>query len=363
MAALTDPDADAGTVVEQQNGEPQSSVQPRRFTGFARVGSRVELFINDRLIATEEVLTDHPEAPPDEGVWEFKNVTLPPGTTNEIRIVITEPSGIRYQTERTVISSSVLLRKGQSAVAFGMGTNRSGTQWRSRGFLMGTRLYHGISDALTLGVMAGLQNSFNEPDPLSLTDPPIPRRSGHYGMELSWQPRDNLLASAQAALCALSETATNDATSDFAAVVNARYSPLANVNFTGRVFRYGSDFFNGVNTRPRDRQGAAASARWTPLRDWTLNGAAGCVNDNVDGTLDNTTRLDYETLSLSSNAIPRTTVTLQADRIGYKHGIGRKPALHGRGHFDAPAGLANQRTARRRRHADAEERRGLLLRP
>jgi outer membrane usher protein FimD/PapC len=74
-------------------GMGNSFGQPQIFEGSAANGSRVELILNDNLIQAQTVLL---------GTFRFDDVRLAPGTLNNVRIRITEPSGLERIVERNI---------------------------------------------------------------------------------------------------------------------------------------------------------------------------------------------------------------------------------------------------------------------
>lgn len=301
-----------------RRGYRRRFLRPRIFMGFARVGSMAELFINDRLIDTDEVLTDFPGAPPDEGIWRFRNVTLPPGTTNEVRIVITDPDGFRTQIERTIFSTSILVPEGDVAYMMGAGTNRDTVTWRTRGVAGGARVLYGLTDRLTLGGMMAFQDSFNDPlvmDPLDAAARQVPHKSGHVGGEVAWHAADPLMLSGEFGASMTTEPWDEHSFANTAFTLKGDLAPSRTVNLRSQLFRYGPDFFNGTNTDPNDRQGLSFGGRWRPHQQWTFGSSLGWVGDNVDRDAADTTRLNYQTARVRSSVIPRTSVALEADRI------------------------------------------------
>ena len=300
-------------------GAQRSFLRPLVFQGFARVGSKAELFINDRSVATDEVLTTFPGAQTDEGLWHFKDVTLPPGTTNEIRIVVTDTSGVKIQVVRTIVSTTSLVPKGQIAYTTGIGTDRDSQSWSTRGLMGGARGLYGVTDRLSVGGFMAAEQSFNLPqaanDALNPNALSMPQSSAHIGVELCWQTFDSLTFYGTFAVSARKQEGGETSTGDSAYSLREEFSPTSDLNFHATAFRYGTNYFNGVAIQPNDREGETIGARWKMNPHWTAGGSFGTVSDNLDNQLPNTTNLDFETFKIQTDLIPKTTARFEVDQI------------------------------------------------
>jgi hypothetical protein len=304
-------------------GARRQFLRPQIFEGFARVGTTVQLFINDRLVSTTEVLTTLPGAGTgagtDEGLWQFKDLTLPPGTTNEIRIVTTDPSGFTTQVVRTVVNTASLAPKGEIAYTAAAGTDRDTISWDTRGAMAGGRALYGVTDHISIGGFAAAEDSFNVPmaanDPLNPNALSMPVSSAHAGAELGWQQLNDLMFYGTIAVSARGQDGEDDSISDSAFTLHEEFTPTTALNLHGTAFRYGTNYFNGVSIQPNDRQGEAIGARWKATSHWSLGGAFGSVGNNLDNQLPQTTTLDFEMVKVQTDLIPKTNAGFEVDRI------------------------------------------------
>lgn len=300
-------------------GLRQYFLQPQVFEGFAPVGSTVEIFVNDRRIDSTEVLADTPGAPPGQGIWRFDDVRLPAGTRNEVRIVVTDPTGIRTQTQRAILGSSRLMPPGTLALLAGMGTRRDIAEWSFHGVAAAGRVLAGLTDRFTLGASAAVQQGVNrESSSSSLLDDvrQIPSRSFHVGTQFAYQPVDTVQINADLALAGGEEADENSQTFlDVASRLMADFTPAAELSLHGAAFYYGPTYFNGVSDAPRDRTGATAGFTWRPVRGWTVAGSTGTVVNNLDARLDQTINAHFQTLRVSAAVLPRASTIIEFSRI------------------------------------------------
>jgi hypothetical protein len=292
-------------------GLPNYFVQPYDFDGYAPVGSKVQLLINDRVVQTVQVFADSPTRP-GTGSYVFQDIRLSPGVLNDVRIVITDPDGVETQIRKRITPSSLLLPQGQLAYVAAFGTQRDIPQWHTQGVISLGRLNYGVTDALTVGMSAAAEDEFFDVNGLAIAgEPSFPSGSRHLGASAAWQPNEYMLLAGSAAVSNQREIVGGG--TDDAETLNAQFFPTKEMNIGAQVFRYGPNFFNGQNAQLADRQGLGVYNRWTFLPGWSMSAAAGVVTDNVDDTLPTTFRVPYDHLQVGTTVIPQSDISVAMD--------------------------------------------------
>ena len=128
---LTGYDADALESDSSSLGLRKVFDRPYVFEGSAPIGATVELELNDRVIATQDVVPEA-ESAPGFGTYRFEGVELPGGILNEVVIVITDINGIETRVEKSIIGTPLLLPKGCSAYLGVAGAYRDLNVWDNR---------------------------------------------------------------------------------------------------------------------------------------------------------------------------------------------------------------------------------------
>ena len=295
---------------------------PQNFEGFAPVGSKVELYINDRLIDTYEVTTSIPSMP-GTGRYTFEDISLAPGNLNDIRIVITDPDGVETVIEKSMLGDSSLLAQGGFAFLTGLGTNRDTDEWDTRGIFSGGRFFYGITNRLTIGATMAYQEDFFEPAILSSSesgDRQYPYSSMHTGAQFTWQLFERSVLVGDFSWVQWDEDPAIDEQEtfeDLAFNFDWHIFPIdkQNIDFQSFYFWYGPDFFDGVHRNLMDRQGYVFNTNIKNFADWRFQAAGGQVWDNVEQNSDETLSVDFETIEISSKIIPLSTFTFSVDRF------------------------------------------------
>ena len=288
-------------------------INPRIFEGHARVGSEVELQINDYLVETQQILADSPTRP-GYGRYRFEDIMLTPGILHKIRIVIRDPDGVETVLERDIMGSADLLREGEATYLLAIGSHRETTTWDAHGVIMTGRYLHGLDDTVTAGATFAIQEGFyrdrrtidRAPDPRDM-----PARGGNFGLQGTWQADKSLIFATD---LAASQGEADGRHTGFAGKMSADFSPVRELRIHSQVFRYSPEFFNGTNIELRDRNGFLVFSRWQVHKRWRLQGFVGSVRDNLDGRLDQTARMDFHSARITTSVIPKTTVTAETDR-------------------------------------------------
>lgn len=295
-------------------------LQPHVFEGQARAGSTVELFINDRRIDTLEVLPDSPTKP-GFGSYVFEDINLTPGVLNEIRIVITDPDGLTSTLEKEIMGSAVLLTQGETAFLGAAGTRRRSTRFEADGGMAVGRVLHGLTPNVTLGGSLAVHKDFwgEYLERRYVRDGRSYPKSGiNGGAQVSWLAMDKVLLSGDMAASAGRDEdgqGPEDQYNDLALKFKADICPIRNVTIRSQIFSFGTDFFDGVNPDLRDRRGATITSGWRISRKWRARFSAGTIWNNLDGSQSETLRTNYQGLAVSTSAIPRTSVSLEANRL------------------------------------------------
>jgi len=289
--------------------------EPYLFEGHARVGSEVELIIDDRVIETQQVLADSPTRP-GYGTYRFEDIRLSPGIFHKVRIVILDPDGIETVLERDVMGSAKLLHEGESAFLMALGTQRETRTWDMHGATAMGRWLHGLSETVTVGATLAVQDGFyrsrraedNGPAPREL-----PTSGTNAGMQIAWQAHKSLTLTGD---LALSQGRGPGLHEGMAVKATATCSPSRDLRFHSQAFTYGPDFFDGTNIELRNRTGYLVLGTWRVRRRWTLRAVTGQVRNNAFGGPAPSRRMSFHGARLATTALPRTTLSVEADRYG-----------------------------------------------
>ena len=293
-------------------------VMPYTFQIEAPLGAKVELYVNDRRVDTAPEFVS--TLSPGVGLYRFENIRLPPGTLNNVRLRVTDENGQETETRIVQMGSTELLPKGRTAYVGGLGQARDINRWRTDGVFLGGRALHGLTDRLTIGATAAYQQRlFRRPDSGGSSDDRYyPRESMHLGAQAAWQALDRLMITGDFAAVSgfgYEDYRNQGSFSDSAYRFHGDWYPVDTLQLYADTFRYGAEFFNGSNLNVSDRQGYYAGGSWRPNRTWTAQATAGRVWNDVDGQDDNRLIVDFQSAELVSRLIPRTTVSLEADRM------------------------------------------------
>ncbi len=297
-------------------GIERSQQRYQSFEGMARVGSTVELYVNERLIETEEVYIPLSEDP-ELGLYQFPAVSLAPGSLNTIKIVVTEPDGTRTVTEKKIVATDALLRRGNMALLGGVGANRDFQEWSTSGFFSGGRFQFGLTDSITLGSTAAYQQDFYDPvysDYAYNQDRDFPLESSHLGMQLAWQPFSRALAMGDFAFINAKEELGQEY-SDWGSYLDLYLFPASNNTLHSRYFLYQPDFFDGTNRTLQDRTGYVVHGNFELHPKLNLVGAYSHIQDNVQGQRPDTLSAEIARAELRTGIIPKTRLGGGVDRL------------------------------------------------
>jgi len=285
------------------------------FEGLARVGSMVELFVNGRLIDTDEILSSLPDNP-DLGRYEFEAVSLAPGSLNTIEIIITDPDGVQTIIEKQILGTSSLVPEGSLALLGGFGTNRGFQDWSSSGMFAGGRALYGLRSNLTIGTTFAGQYKFydlvSKPLLYQKDERNYPLQSRHAGAQLTWQPFDRSQVLADFSAVQARER-DGSGYADWAARLDLSLYPLEKTSFYARYFVYQPDFFDGGNRNLRDRIGYVVNGEFHLHPMWSFSGAFASVRDNVRRLRSETFSARLGHAGLHSKMFPKTRISLGLD--------------------------------------------------
>jgi hypothetical protein len=303
----------------------------RVFEGPAPIGATAELIVNGRTFDVQKVFAQA-DSPPGMGIYRFEGIELFNGVLNEIAILIKEANGNETRVERSIMGAPQLLPKGRATYAGLLGSKRESGQLGGQfvetgdfyGYITGGKVLYGLTDRLTVGtILASQQDHYHRylSESGSVFDKrTYPESSEHAGTTFSYLPLDNVMlsgdvAGSQAQKSAFSGAGTgrqaqeSDRYSDMAARVRTEYLPTQKLSLNLDLLNLGSDFFDGVDPDVRDRRGGELGLAWKWHRNWTLDAGVGEVRNNLEGQLDHTTVVDYQTMGLLTTVLPRTALS------------------------------------------------------
>ena len=299
--------------------------KPFVFEGTAPLGAKAELIINDQVTDVQEVIPEQ-GTPAGIGTYRFRDVELPTGILNNVVVQITETDGRQSRIERSVVGSPQLLPKGRLAYLAGTGSRRtmvSGIHTpvdigEFSGHMAAGRVLYGLTDSMTVGVMAGFQEGSFPTDTLLFpwSDRSYPGSSRHVGVSLVCLPADRLLWSTEAAA---SSGSGNGQYAGYAARTRAEYLATERISLDTDLLYLGSNYFNGQNPDISDRVGGEMGMAWKIARQWSLDTGVGYLTDGLEHSRPDPLQVLYQSTTVGTTAIPKTTLevgvrSLYADR-------------------------------------------------
>ncbi len=294
-----------------ENGKRQLYRRQHVIDGYAPMGSEVTLLINGRIIDSMIVRdTDH--APPGEGVYRFTGFNLLVSRLSEVVVRVEEPDGTVEETVRDVLETDLLSDSGDlSFIAAGGGRRPPGTNDLSaEGRFGGARLSYGLTNALTLAVTGAYQDSIYAKDALRFTGQDtletIPMESYHADGRVVWQLADPLLLFGEGARSEVVDTGEVD----YAYNAQGEFH-VGGLRLYPAYFRYGPQFFDGVNPELKDVEGAAVGFVLRQGRGNELTFGVSQLHDNVAGQLEETTYVTEGVVNLDlRRVIPNSTLSI-----------------------------------------------------
>lgn len=316
-------------------GLRKSFLEPRTYQGFAKIGSKVQLFVNDRIAQSDEVTMANPNAPAGMGVWTLENVGVPGGRLSEIRIVITDPSGSQTVQRQNIVDTPELFPAGRAAYVAAIGTNRGlGTEGNTRGMIGGARLAYGLSPEMTVGIAASTySNFFEKPLRSTLTPgddgyiPPepdtrdYPTSGSNAGIELTWHPITPFVLYGNMGISHINEPGQSGISStDSGKLLKGDFYLSSALRMRAQLFDYGPHFFNGQSLSLYDRKGYTLSGQWDAASRLAFEFALGRVARQFALSADSVTQAGIRHLAVSTTAMRRTSAVLALDAVADKGG-------------------------------------------
>lgn len=231
-------------------GSRFSFMNQKRVSGYAPLGSKVDLYVNNR--AVDSIVVDEtPGAPPGQGAYDFVATGLLSNVLNEVRVVITQPDGTQDQHIENIVGSDALLPKGLSAYALALGTKRyvSNYSAQTHGMLAGGGFYYGLTRNATIGISLATQNDF-APNFVSSNELRLPARS-YLGQMLAYRLFGNLLFREEEGVNYVPRTGDTSLATNLS--LNYVTNPIVLSTY---YFNYGQNYSNGV-TDISNRRGFA----------------------------------------------------------------------------------------------------------
>jgi hypothetical protein len=295
----------------------------RVFEGPAPIGATAELIVNGRTVDVQKVFTQA-DSPPGMGIYRFEGIELFSGVLNEITILIREANGNEIRVEQSIMGTPQLLPQGRATYVGVVGSKReSGQLGRDvvdagefYGYITGGKVLYGLTDRLTVGtVLASEQDHFHRylsESGASSTRRGYPESSEHAGTTFSYLPVDNLILSGDVGA---SQGEGRDSYNDIAARTRAQYLPTQKLSLNLDLLNLGPNFFDGVDPDVQDRRGGEVGLDWKLHRNWTLRTGIGEVGNNLNGQLDHTTVVDYQSLGVSTTVLPKTALSAKLHHL------------------------------------------------
>jgi len=302
-----------------QRGYRSVFAAPQVIEGYAPVGSRAELYVNDRLVDTDEVVSSLPDRP-GTGMYRFEAFALSPGSMNTIRIEVTDPDGVVTITERNIMGAAAILPRGGMAFLGAAGTRRELDEWTSEGIFTGGRFFYGVTDNLTLGATMAWQEDFFSPAFVSAINPDdrqYPESSLHGATQFSWRLFDRSFLKGDVAWVDQESEGGGAAQDNMAWTMDWRGFPIKgkDVEVGSYYFRYGPEFFDGRNRNLFDREGYVVNAGMYTFPGWRFSAAGGQAWDNLEGERQETLTVNFQNARVESRVLPATTLSFYYDRL------------------------------------------------
>lgn len=245
--------ADSAAGQQFLGGNRFSFMNQRRVSGYAPLGSKVDLYVNNRPV--DSIIVDEtPGAPPGQGAYNFVATGLLSNVLNEVRVVITQPDGTQDQHVENVVGSDALLPKGLAAYALALGTKRyvSNYSAQTHGMLAGGGFYYGLTRNATIGISLATQNDF-APNFATSNEPRLPARS-YLAQSLAYRVFGNVLFREEEGVNYVPETGDTSLATNLS--LNYVTKPIVLSTY---YFNYGQNYSNGV-TDISNRRGFAVFA-------------------------------------------------------------------------------------------------------
>jgi hypothetical protein len=324
LSGFTDADLADVTTLNNVAGLYDRSHQ---FQGLARLGSRVDLFVNNRLVDTQEVVADK-DTQPGMGRYRFEDVQMPVGSLVQARVVITEPEGTVRSLDQEFLDTRVLLPAGRAIYQAEAGSRRIRSNYLaendprervSAGRLWGqaasAKLLYGLTDELTVGAAGATQKDLYREDAAILGDRSYATSSSHLGIPVYWSPSSRFLMSAEAGFSD-GEGRGDDRYDGAAGILSWQLFPVTGLTLQGDLYHYGQNYFDGSDPILRNRRGWEVTGRWDIAKTVGVAAAVGGVEWVRQEEPADPDGLKYASLRAHTSILPRTSLEAQVDRMG-----------------------------------------------
>ena len=290
------------------NANRFSFLHETEIEGEAPIGSRVEIYVNNRLLHDQFVESDVSD-PLGEGHYRVSGIGLANRRINELKTVITYPDGTREERVEELVGNSNLLAAGQRAYTLGAGTKRLERDDRqvAEGLFVGGGYFWGLSDTMTLGLTGAFQDEFF---PQGGSDGQ--RLPGRYylsqSLAINWG--DNLQFSQELGLNHRPDAADDADNQTPMALELALDYFQDHYGLSAYLFGYQPQFLNGI-TQLGDRLGYGLYGSWRVMPGLGLNSAF------VDIRNDDESRNEqyYALEAISADLLPGLEVSLRHDQL------------------------------------------------
>ena len=277
------------------------------FEGDAPLGSKVDLFINNRLINSKTV-QEVGEAVLGYGHFRFEGVGLLERSLNDVKFLITHPDGTVEEYHREVLGSNQLLPRGQWAYTAGAGTHKEKNNGAvlTRGEFLGAQALYGLRNWLSVGVSAAAQNKFaTDLSSANLTNTQTAPLGYYLSPEVRARLLDHLLLKGDLGL----NYSSSGIDPTLASKLDLEYV-LKKIKLESLLFSFDPKYSNGVTTIS-DRKGFSMSSALGFFKNWPLKCGFLHIQNNLNGDLGVTQQQNLLTSDLTmANILPRTSLKL-----------------------------------------------------
>ena len=290
------------------SGNRFSFMAEKNFSGYALLGSSVEIYVNNRLIDST-VVDETLDAPPGQGQYHFVATGLLNRALNEIRIVIIQPDGSKDEHFENIVGSAALLPAGQTAYSLGIGTKREERNFdvETNGLLLSGGYYHGLSHDATFGLSLATQDDFVQAFNQA-TSQRLDKRT-YLGQTLAYRVFDNVIFREEAAWNFIHETSEVSQAGTLA--LDYITQPLL---LSAYLFNYDQDYSNGT-TAVSNRRGYALFGAPTLGNKIQLGATLAQIKESSGERQEDYIAAQARFLSI----IPRTEALLRLDHVAERN--------------------------------------------
>lgn len=290
------------------------------FDGKAPVGATVELWVNNRLLASDTIDERHnPEQ--GYGYYKFEGIGLMDQSMNDVRIVVKHVDGKIEEVHKEVLGVSQLLPAGQMSVTGGAGTQKQlvNGQVTAKGEIAGAEVLFGLSNRLTAGIALAMQDKFAQ----------LKDDVGNYyrgarqfflSQQARWQVSSNLFCKQIVGMSVEPGMDRNALASIFDVEY---YFRQAKGKVKSQVFSFAPGYSNGINSIA-DRKGYNLIGRYALSKKFNLKTGLLHISNNLNNGLPVTESEDFFTYGLNVvQFIPRSSLDLLAGRMNRVESTGK----------------------------------------